>query len=104
MAETKEMVIEGVVTLAYFSGERDSKQVLIRDENAPTDGPGVEPTSQRRLESFICDMLKFPSDSEFDAMFKRLDALRQKGLRPSEGTPDGVRENVKMRVTIEVLD
>lgn len=104
MAETKEMTIEGVVTLAYFTGERDSKHVLIRDENAPTNGPGTEPASQRRLESFVCDMLGFPSEAEFDEMFKRLDQLRQKQLRPAEGTPDGVRENVKLRVTIEVLD
>lgn len=104
MAETKQMTIEGEVTLAYLIGERDDRQVLVRDENAPTDGPATVPVSQRRLEALICEMLGFPNEAEFDAMYKKLDELRQKQLRPAEGTPDGTREGVKLRVTVEVLD
>jgi len=103
MAETKAIVIEGEMTLAYFTGERDSKHILIRDENANTDGPAAVPVSERRLEAYIADQLGFPNDVEFDEMFKRLDTLRQKGLRPAEGQPDGKRENVRLRVTVEVL-
>jgi len=103
MAETTQFVIEGEMTLAYFSGERDSKHILIRDENAATDGPEAVAISERRLESYIADQLNFPDDAEFDGMFKKMDELRKKGLRPAEGQPDGKREGVRLRVTVEVL-
>jgi len=104
MAETKKMVVEGDVTLAYLIGERDDRQVLLQDKGAVTNGPETVPSSQRRLEALICEMLKFPDESEFDAMYKKLDDLRQKGLRPAEGQPDGKRENVRLRITVEVLN
>ena len=103
MAETKKFVLEGAMTLAYFSGERDSKQVLIEDEDSASDGPATISTSQRRLENKIADELGFPSEAEFDAMFARLDKLRKKGLRPVEGVADGERKGVKLRITVEVL-
>lgn len=104
MAETKKFVLEGAVTLAYFTGEQDSKHVLIEDKDAGPDGPPATiSTSQRRLESKIADELGFPNEAEFDAMFAKLDKLRKKGLRPVEGVPDGVRENVKLRITVEML-
>ena len=59
--------------------------------------------SQRRLESKVADELNFPSDTEFEVMHKKLDKLREKGLRPIEGAPDGMREGVKLRITVEVL-
>ncbi len=103
MAETKKFVLEGEMTLAYFTGENDSKHILIQDKNAASDGPETVARSQRRLESKIADELDFPNEAEFDAMFAKLDKLRQKGLRPVEGVPDGVREGVKLRITVEVL-
>jgi len=103
MAETKQVVLEGEVKLAYFSNERDSKHILIRDENTPTNGPTAVPVSERRLESFIADQLGFPNDAEFDEMFRRIDELRKNGLRPAEGVPDFERESVRLRITIEML-
>jgi len=103
MAETKQMVLEGEVKLAYFSNERDSKHILLCDENAPTNGPATAPVSERRLESFIADQLGFPNDAEFDEMFRHIDEMRKKGLRPAEGVPDYEREGVRVRISIEVL-
>ena len=103
MAETKKFVLEGAVTLAYFSGERDSKHVLIEDTDSASDGPETISISQRRLENKIANELNFPNDKEFDDMFAKLDKLRKKGLRPVEGVPDGERKDVKLRITVEVL-
>lgn len=103
MAETKSLTIEGEVKLAYFSSERDSKRILLRDENAPTNGPAAVPVSERRLESFICDQLGFPNDSEYEEMFRHLDDLRKRELRPAEGVSDFEREGVRLRITVEVL-
>jgi len=103
MAETTKFVLEGEVSLAYFTGEQDSKHVLIEDKDAASDGPATVPSSQRRLESKIADELGFPNEAEFDTMFDKLAKLRKKGLRPIEGAPDGVREGVKLRITVEVL-
>jgi len=103
MAETKKFVLEGEMSLAFFIGERDSRHVLIEDKDAASDGPSTVAMSQRRLESKIADELDFPNNAEFDAMHEKLDKLRKKGLRPVEGVPDGVREGVKLRITVEVL-
>lgn len=103
MAETKQVVLEGEVKLAYFSNEHDSRHILIRDENASTNGPAAVSVRERRLESFIADQLGFPNDAEFDEMFRRLDELRKKSLRPAEGVADFEREGVRLRITIEML-
>jgi len=104
MAETIQFTLEGEVTLAYFSGERDSRHILIDDNGARDDGnPATVPASTRRLEAYICEKLGFPNDAEYDEMFKKLEELRKQGLRPVEGLPDGVRENVKLRISVEVL-
>ena len=103
MAETTLFVLEGDVSLAYFIGETDSKHVLIDDPNAATDGPETVSVTQRRLESKICDELGFPNEAEFDIMYKKLQELREKKLRPVEGVPDGTREGVRLRITVEVL-
>jgi hypothetical protein len=103
MAETKAITLEGEVKLAYFNSERDSKHILIQPEGVPSDGPMTSPIGERRLESFIADQLGFPNDSEFDAMFRHLDDLRKRGLRPAEGVPDCEREGVRVRITLEVL-
>ena len=101
--ETKKFVLEGAITLAYFTGEQDSKHVLIEDPNAASDGLSTVSTSQRRLEAKIADELGFPNEAEFDGMFAKLDKLRKKGLRPVEGVPDGIREGVKLHITVEML-
>lgn len=103
MAETTKFVIEGEMALAYFTGEQDSKHVLIEDKDASSDGKATVSSSQRRLESKIADELGFPSEAEFDEMFDKLDKLRKKGLRPVEGVADGERRGVKLRITVEVL-
>ncbi len=103
MAETTLFVIEGDVSLAYFVGEQDSKHVLIDDLNAATDGSETVSITQKRLEAKICNELGFPSGAEFDTMYDNLQKLREKKLRPVEGVPDGVREGVKLRITVEVL-
>jgi hypothetical protein len=104
MAETIQFTLEGEVTLAYFSGERDSRHILIDDNGAQDNGdPATVPTSTRRLEAYICEKLGFPNDAEYDEMFKKLDELRKQGLRPVEGLPDGTRENVRLRISVEVL-
>lgn len=103
MAETKAITLEGEVKLAYFTSEHDSKRILLQDENAPTNGPATVPASERRLESFICDQLGFPNDGEYDEMFRHLEDLRKRQLRPAEGVPDFEREGVRLRITVEVL-
>ncbi len=102
MADTKKIVLEGDVTLAYFADERDSKHVLLKPEDAgdrpvPSGSEGGE-----RLEAKIATELGFPNDAEFDAIFKKLEAMRAEGSRPLEGVPTGTRD-VKLRITIEVL-
>ena len=104
MAETTQFTLEGDVTLAYFSGERDSRHILINDNGGRDDGnPATVPAGERRLESYICEKLGFPNDAEYDEMFRKLDELRKQGLRPVEGLPDGTRENVRLRISVEVL-
>jgi hypothetical protein len=104
MAETTQFTLEGEMRLAYFSGENDSRHILIDDNGGHDDGnPATVPTNERRLESYICEKLGFPNDAEYDEMFKKLDELRKQGLRPVEGVPDGVRENVRLRISVEVL-
>jgi hypothetical protein len=107
MADTKKIVLEGDVTLAYFADEHDSKHVLLKPESTedlPVGGAvASSPESDgERLESKIANELDFPSDAEFDAIFQKLDAMRQEGKRPAEGVPTGTRD-VKLRITIEVL-
>jgi len=103
MAETTQFTLEGKVTLAYFTGEPDSRHILIDAKNSDHINPTPVIVNERRLESYICEKLGFPSDAEYDKMFKNLDDLRKRGLRPVEGLPDGIRENVQLRISVEVL-
>ena len=102
MADTKQIVLEGDVTLAYFPDERDSKHVLLKSEDAGDRPIGVDSPGGERLEAKIANELGFPDDAEFDAIFKKLDAMQEEGSRPAEGVPTGTRD-VKLRITIEVL-
>jgi hypothetical protein len=103
MTEMTKFVIEGDVTLAYFTGHHNPRQVIL---NAPPSVDGlveVDDCECSRLESKIAKELGFPNESEFDAMFEKLDQLREQGLRPAKGEPDLLREGTKLRITIEVI-
>lgn len=101
MAETTKFVIEGVVTLAYFTGHRDPRQVLLT--TPPVNGAVSVDGGSERLEGKIAEELGFPNESEFDMMFQKLEELREQGLRPDKGQPDMVREGTKLRITVEIL-
>jgi len=109
MAETKKIVLEGDVTLAYFADEDNSKHILLKPE--PTrDGPVANavanadsPEGGERLEAKIANELHFPDDAEFDAIFQKLDEMQQNGMRPAKDTPTWTREGVRLRITVEVL-
>jgi hypothetical protein len=106
MAETKQFTVEGEVSLAYFwrTGERDSRHVLLKDSNAPSENDlAIVPASEQRLETYIAQILGFPNDAEYDEMLRHLEELRKQGMRPAEGQPDYVREGVRLRITVEVL-
>lgn len=94
----KSFTIEGL-TLAYFSGEDQTRHVLVEP---PADSETPDMPAER-LESFIARQLDFPNEAEFEAVYKRLDELRQRGLRPAEGEPDITRQDTKLRITVEVL-
>ncbi len=101
MAETTQFTIEGSMTLAYYADERHSKRVLIADEGE--DYPAYEVSGNNQsLESKIAKNLNFPNDEEFDEVFRKMEELREQGLRTEEGVPDGTRE-VQLRITVEVL-
>lgn len=104
MAETKRVVLEGDVTLAYKSSECHGKHVLVQEDQGQ-DAPGGAMVGRDpvHLEEFIARQLEFPNDAEFDGMIARLDDLRSQGLQPADDVPDIVREGVKLRITVEVL-
>lgn len=93
MAETTQFTLEGDVTLAYDSDSPHGKRVFIQDDGHPVP-----------LEEYVARQLGFPNDGEYDAMITRLDGLRQKGLQPMGGEPDIVREGVKLRISVEVVE
>jgi len=104
----KSFVIEGGVKLAYFSGEDQSRRVLVETAESAADatvqGPdtagGPEPVC---LETYIAQQLTFPNQAEFDAVYKRLEELRTQGLRPAADESDITREGMNLRITVEVL-
>ena len=102
----KSFVVEGDVTLAYFVGGEMSRHVLLETPEtlAQVQGPA---TSNRpepvRLETYIAQQLGFPNQEEFDAVYKLIDDLRQKGLQLAPDEPACARETMKMRITVEVL-
>ena len=105
MADTTRFTVEGTMTLAYYADERHSKRVLIHpkeDENLGEDASVCDCSPEESLESKISNEIGFPNDAEFDELYRKMDELRQQGLRTEEGTPDATRQ-VKMRITVEVL-
>ncbi len=86
MAEMSSFVVEGDATLGQFD---EGKHVRIDGE---------------RIENLIAEALDFPNDAEFEQMFAHLDELRQQGLAPADGEPDIVREGIKLRISVEVIE
>ncbi len=99
MAETTKFTIEGSMSLAYFADERHSKRVLIEEKDS--DGSDIGGNSPS-LSSKIASSVGFPNDAEFDELYRKLDNLREQGLRTEEGVPD-VTRSVEMRITVEIL-
>jgi N-methylhydantoinase A/oxoprolinase/acetone carboxylase beta subunit len=101
MANTTKFTIEGPMTLAYHADEMNSRRVLIhpKEEDVESDALGC---CDESLESKIASEIGFPNDAEFDEVFRKMDQLREQGLRTEEGVPDGTRE-IQLRITVEVL-
>jgi hypothetical protein len=106
MADMTRFQLEGEIALSYDASERYGKHVLVDVDGGPAEAApqAVCGCDERvHLEEYIARQLGFPNDAEFDAMIKRLDELRSKGLQPADDVPDIVREGVKLRITVEVL-
>jgi hypothetical protein len=108
MANTTSFTVEGPMTLAYFSDELHSKRVLINPQDEEdkshlvSEVPSCDCTEGESLETKIAREIGFPNDAEFDEFYRKMDELRQQGLRTEEGVPDVTRP-VKLRITVEVL-
>ncbi|MHC4297945.1 MAG: hypothetical protein ACYS7Y_11630 [Planctomycetota bacterium] len=104
MAETKKFVVEGDVSLAYFAEESDSRHVLLKPEKSnASEGALVDSSQGVRLEAKIANELNFPTDAEFDQLYRQLDDMRERGVRPADGVPNVTRDGVRLRITVEVL-
>ncbi len=92
--------IEGDATLGYFAEEMSDRDraVRIKDDIEGEDSIGV------RIENLIARSLNFPNDDEFQAHFERMEELRQQELQPADGSPDTIREGVRLRITVEVIE
>jgi hypothetical protein len=95
------------MTLAFFSDQRHSKRVLINPEDEEDNShlaevPVCGCTEGENLETKISNEIGFPNDAEFDAFYRKMDELRQQGLRTEEGVPDVTRQT-NLRITVEVL-
>lgn len=104
MAEMKKLVVEGDVTLAYFADQVHGKRILLdtEAEAGTATGDCIQECSQESLETRISNEIGFPNDAEFDEFYRKINELRQQGLRTEEGVPDVTRQ-MKMRITVEVL-
>lgn len=121
MAFTK-FTFEGNAVLGYFASEHSDRDraVRIKDDNdeggdAPAPAPAPVPVPVpvgspagesigTRVETLIARSLGFPNDAEFEEMHQRMEALRERDLQPADGTPDVTRENLRLRITVEVVD
>lgn len=92
--------IEGDAVFGYFANEpSDSdRAVRIKDDSDNEDSIGV------RIENIIAKSLNFPNDTEFQSHFERMEKLRQQELQPADGQPDIVREDIRLRITVEVVE
>jgi hypothetical protein len=89
MPEVTEIEFEGELTLGYFSD---------------SDTPRCARLDGEKIGNLIANTLNFPSEEEFDAMFQRLEQMRQQGVRPAEGEPDVMREAGRYKISIEKVD
>ena len=87
MAEMKKFTIEGDAVFGYSTD--DGLCVKIDGDCLP---------------ELIGRQLGFPNDDEWEAMYKRLEGLRDQGLMPAEGEPDISREGTRLKITVEVVD
>lgn len=88
MPEVNEIEWVGELTLGYTS--EDGARCLRLD--------GV------KVSQLIAEALVFPSEEEFDAMFRKLEQMREQGVRPLEGEPDVVREAGRYKISIEKVE
>ena len=104
MSNTTKFTVEGPMTLAYFASERYSKRVFLKSDRGDADDCVVAGAQDcgESLEAKINEEIGFPTDTEFEAVFKKMDELRAQGLRTEDGVPDATRE-VQLRITVEVL-
>ena len=89
MPEIRELEVEGDMTLGYFSDR---------------DGPRCVKLDDQPVAELVGQMLDFPSSEEFDAMFDRLNEMREAGVRPADGEPDVKREVGRYRIKIEKVE
>ena len=95
-------VFEGNVTLEYSAGD-SNREITLTEPPAP--GAAVDsaqPVESESLENYVARNLGFPSNAEFDTMLQKIRDQRQSGGYVC-GETDATRENVKLRITVEVL-
>jgi hypothetical protein len=104
MSNTTKFTVEGPMTLAYFASERYSKRVFLKPDGGSGDDCAVVGGQDcgESLEAKISEEIGFPTDAEFEEVFRKMDELRSQGLRTEDGVPDTTRE-VQLRITVEVL-
>jgi hypothetical protein len=101
----QQFTFEGDMRLEYSAGDCDREIQIaepLASETATTEAvPGdYQPES---LENYIARQLNFPSNTEFDAMLTAIRAQRASGAyEPTE--TDAVREGVRLKITVEVVD
>lgn len=57
-----------------------------------------------KVSELISQALDFPNEEEFDVMFRRLEQMRENGVRPLEGEPDVMREAGRYKISIEKVE
>lgn len=88
--------VEGEALLGYHADE------FLRDREVKIKDDGSEDAVH--LEQLIAQNLNFPNSDEFDAHFTRMEELRSQELQPMDGKADIVREGVRLRITVEVVE
>lgn len=90
--------VEGDAVLGYHADapwDRD-RVVMIKDDDSE---------DAVRIEQLIAKNLNFPNSDEFDQHSARMQELAGQGLQPMDDeNPDIVRETVRLRVTVEVVE
>lgn len=87
MAEMKKFTIEGDASLGYST--EGGRCIRIDDE---------------KLAEIIGQKFEFPNDDEWEAMYQRLEGLREQGLMPADGEPDVERTGMRLRITVEIIE